>query len=351
MMREPNGLAVPVCLANLAWQRSFPGFSGRAGHRGAGFGLVEIMIAIALGLILVSSLLALYASQKSSALVEASVNALQDDVLFASDLIARDIRASGDFGCNARAETVNTLSDKVIKIDSNTVPAKGFANYAAVPDDLHGYSALKKNNPVKNSPILMLSGAYGGVTHLRSKMAGTNTRILVASAEGFERDDLVMVSNCRNAALLKLTGVKHDENIMTHGVDLGHAFGVGADVVQVDTIWYAICQPEGKPKGLYRVRSQTGVAQLITEKIEKWQLRYVRDANNDLILDEGSLTAAEVGADWTNIAAVGVEMVLRSDKPVSGTPQTSYYFDGQKIAVDDSFSYRVVATQTRLRNI
>jgi type IV pilus assembly protein PilW len=76
----------------------------------AGVSLIELMIAITLGLVAVGAAMAIYlANRKSFALVE-GVARVQENARFAVDLLSRDIREAGGLVCGGTLTTVNIVS-------------------------------------------------------------------------------------------------------------------------------------------------------------------------------------------------------------------------------------------------
>lgn len=73
------------------------GCRSASGHRG--FGLIELIIAMALGLILILGVAQVLISSKRSFLMQQQVAALQENARFVLTRISRDIRQAGMFGC------------------------------------------------------------------------------------------------------------------------------------------------------------------------------------------------------------------------------------------------------------
>ena len=68
-------------------------------QRSQGLSLVELMIAMAIGLILMAGIAALMISSKRSYNVQNDLSGLQENARFATDFIGRDLRMAGYFGC------------------------------------------------------------------------------------------------------------------------------------------------------------------------------------------------------------------------------------------------------------
>lgn len=69
----------------------------RTNHRG--FGLIEIMIALVLGLVLVLGIVQIFASARQTALVQDASAVLQENARYVLTRITQDLRMAGMFGC------------------------------------------------------------------------------------------------------------------------------------------------------------------------------------------------------------------------------------------------------------
>lgn len=67
--------------------------------RERGFGLIEIMLSLVLGLVVSLALTQLFISSKSTYLSQSSSAALQEDARFVLSKIAQEVRQAGAFGC------------------------------------------------------------------------------------------------------------------------------------------------------------------------------------------------------------------------------------------------------------
>ena len=66
-----------------------------------GFSLIEIMIALVIGMILIAGTMKIYVSSKQGYRVQSALGQLQETVRYGIDLIANDIRRAGYLGGNA----------------------------------------------------------------------------------------------------------------------------------------------------------------------------------------------------------------------------------------------------------
>ena len=67
--------------------------------RHSGFGLIELMIAMALGLLLVLGMTQVFLSARQTSLAQSASAQLQEDARYVLSKIAQEIRMAGMFGC------------------------------------------------------------------------------------------------------------------------------------------------------------------------------------------------------------------------------------------------------------
>lgn len=77
-----------------------------------GFSLIEMMVAMTIGLVLVGAGIAVYANSRAAYSVNESISRLQENARYALDEITRDLRLAGYWGLNSSAALVSgTLPD------------------------------------------------------------------------------------------------------------------------------------------------------------------------------------------------------------------------------------------------
>lgn len=80
-------------------------------HRAKGFGLIEIMISLLLGLLIVAGVIQIFISAKNTYLSQNASAVMQEDARFILTKMAQEIRMVGMFGCLATVKDSSTNSD------------------------------------------------------------------------------------------------------------------------------------------------------------------------------------------------------------------------------------------------
>ncbi|MDB5981628.1 MAG: pilW [Pseudomonas sp.] len=79
-----------------------------------GFGLIEIMVAMTLGLLITLGLIQLFLSSKNTHISQYAAAVMQEDARFILSKMLQDIRAAGMFGCLATVEDASAAGDFLV---------------------------------------------------------------------------------------------------------------------------------------------------------------------------------------------------------------------------------------------
>ncbi|WP_084305123.1 PilW family protein [Phytopseudomonas flavescens] len=106
-----------------------------------GFGLVEVMIAVTLGIVVVLGITQIFASAKQSYLTQDASSRLQEDARYVLSRMVQDIRMAGMFGCLPVSALANPQDDFAFPIQWNESEKKLSLVTASVADGLAGSSS------------------------------------------------------------------------------------------------------------------------------------------------------------------------------------------------------------------
>ncbi|MBV7561370.1 PilW family protein [Pseudomonas sp. sia0905] len=106
-----------------------------------GFGLVEVMIAVTLGIVVVLGITQIFVSAKQSYLTQDATSRLQEDARYVLSRMVQDIRMAGMFGCLPVSALDNSPSDFASPIQWNNSEKKLSLVTASVADGLEGSSS------------------------------------------------------------------------------------------------------------------------------------------------------------------------------------------------------------------
>lgn len=354
-----------------------PVFKTYSLRRAAGFTLVELMIALVLGLIVVGGALAVFVSQR----VTANLSSQQTDVLaegrLALDALARDLRAAGDFGCWPVTNPIDERLNSKSALDADAGGLIGFDDVGSVPADsssAYGLAKLKTAllaaTPAgfaSESSILGVTGIFGSLSSLTTAMAAQSSDLVVKKpVETFKANDVAVITDCINWAKFQVTEVvpgtetqtlKHaaGENASyakgNLSAELGEIFGVGATVGRLDSVWWFVGQVDGRA-GLYRLSARDNIPVLVSSRVHAIDIVYDQGQDATGKITDAGRTAAQVAAStekWTSVRSATISMLLRSDKVGNAGQQTLSSFAGRTIT-NDGHVYLPLQMTVALRN-
>ncbi|MGH8117854.1 MAG: prepilin-type N-terminal cleavage/methylation domain-containing protein, partial [Rhodanobacteraceae bacterium] len=175
--------------------------------RAAGFSLIELMIAMVLGLIVIAGVTSVFLAGQQSFRTNNALADVQDSSRVAFELMARDIREAGLTGCNSSNDRIaNLLSNQATDGWANWgIAIRGYDN---APDD-PAVKGLSSPNAVANTHSLQLVGAGidpGATAQLYDDATSGNQIALATPAPTFSAGDVVLLCTAGHAALFQISG-------------------------------------------------------------------------------------------------------------------------------------------------
>ncbi len=320
-----------------------------------GLTLVEMMVAMTIGLVLLGGIITVLSSSQSTYRVNEAMARLQENARYAFQLLSRDIRMAGYRGCAGDGVAVtNVLED-----------ATGFLWRLDQP--LEGFEATGANGWTPALPAGVISSQQGGRDIIAVRgVEGTGTNILshpsdsaglsIPSGSGLEINDTVLVSNCQGAAIFQVTGISTSggQDTIEHDggtgkpnstAALGRTF-TGGEMARIGTrIYYIRLNPRGIPALYWR---RGGNTEELVEGIENLQIQYGEDANGDRAAD--IYRTADQVADWEAVVSVRIDLLVQSvEDGIASQPQT-YIFNGLSVTPADRRLRQTFSTVITLRN-
>lgn len=323
-----------------------------------GLSLVELMVALAIGLLLMAGVLQIYLGSRQSYRVQESLSRLQENGRFALMFMEKDIRMAGYRGCATRSADddsfINVLNSKTDYTWDFGTSIQGYeatssSSWNATPD-----SSIV--TPLGGRDILTVRRATGEIYSVVTHASSTDDVTLNGGVH-FKEDDIVMLADCRSAVVFQVTStdsaaaagtLKHE----TGGSDPGNASNdlvrpfQGSDAFLLDTVSYFIRtnNDTGRPS-LYR-KVGSGNAQELIQDVEDMQITYGEDTNGDALVDS-YVTAVSV-ANWNNVISVNINLLLTTpeDFLTPSGPQ-AYVFNG--VTYDGEAGNGALPADNRLR--
>jgi type IV pilus assembly protein PilW len=323
------------------------GFAGA--KRARGFSIVELMVAVAISLLLLTGVVAIFVSSKSSYETNERFSRIQENGRFALDAIITDLRSSGFVGCARQPTYLSTSLRNPTTLQWNFLggPVMGFeatgtntwapAMDASIASPSSGSDVLVVRVPVRERVSLLLSADTGAATNPLQVAAG--------STGGIQTGDIAMVYSCEAISVFRVTGYDSAAGTISHATDaagqnpgnsnndVSYSYRRNVShVVPVETVAYYVAPStrvtdvnDPAPVGttsLWRRRGLNAAEELV-EGIEQVQLKYGVDTTGDMIVD--AYRTANSITDWNDVISVSVALLARSlEQYGKETDQRSY---------------------------
>ena len=343
-----------------------------------GFTLVELMVAIAIGLFLSAVTGTIYVNSKNMFNYQDAMSRLQENARFAMERMSRDIRMAGFSTCGKLS---GSIANKVNGGTSNwwfnlDTPIMGFDNISAPPLTLPSNSP----SPIAGTDAFYVLGSNdSGVSVKNHQM---NTATFDTNPHSIKPGTILVVTDCHQTSVFQMSGPTNNNNQSTQIEHAKHAAGAsvypgncekglrascpsaddyyfksGASILQLYANYYFIAPSKTANSGnslwTCSIENQTvgnvECAELINS-VENMQVEYGVDTDSDqsanAYLDAGSVT------NWANVLSVRINLLLATPPSagnLSSTAQT-YKFNSQTITAQDRRVRRTYSSVINMRN-
>lgn len=307
-------------------------------RRQPGFGLVEMMVALALGLVVVGGAVILLVAGRQANTASNSLSRVQESVRTSHDEMVRELREAGATPCDSQVPVTDVL-----------VGAQGGTPqwWATWGEPLHGYAGAATFPPVADGTAAgtRVAGTQAVIVRYGQTIDGVavtahdtaNTRFTLNRANpGIAVGDHLLVCNYRAGAVFNVTAADTTVGTVTHAAGSGNAAnctaGLGAPALCtalgntyqfpngslvsrfVAAGWFIgnNGRAAGGGRSLYRV-TRNG-ADEVAEGVRDMQVTYLVGGAT------GYVAAASV-ADWSTVVAARFDLVYEG--PDTGATTTA----------------------------
>lgn len=338
---------------------------GMRDHRSRqfGFSVVEVMVALVIGLIITVAVAQIFSSSHSTAQLDEGLARLQENGRFATDFLTNEIRQAGYFGCVSgagplRARVSNYLvggnvpgspfdistpimgfeftGTATVPGSTVVIPPTGVTSSTSWTPALTPLLTSVAPGPIAGSDVVLIRSVEGP-SFKTVPASSTTTAITVVTPNDLRDGDILMAGNCIRTSLFQAniaagtpgtilhpkatSGGPLPGNICTTwgltdcptSDDIGSSTSPVPEVSRFNVTAFFIGQRAGNDvPSLYRARwTSTGaVPEELVEGVENMQALYGVDTNGDGNAD-GYLPASSV-TDWSNVVSVQIALLVRT---------------------------------------
>lgn len=308
--------------------------------RSRGFTLIELMIAMLLGLLVIAAAGAIFVSNRQTYVATESLGRVQESARVAFELMARDLREAGGNPCDRRAAVANVIDPAVADWWANwDAGVLGYAAGASMPGLPSGTASGER---IGSTDAIELKSAHVGVAVESHTASAATFQVDTGGPDpGLAAGDLAIVCDYTQASLFQVSGVSgstvsHDVGgtsvNCTKGLGLPvtcdagsgtiYIYPVNSTIAKVSaTRWYVGSDGQGG-RSLYRQtrRTSAGVArEEVVRGVVGMSLTYLVPGNTEYVAASGV-----AGTQWGEVTAVRVVLELQGDDRVgsNGEPIT-----------------------------
>ncbi len=347
-----------------------------------GLTMIELMIAMVLGLILTAAVLQVFVGSRMTYSTQSGLAKLQENGRFAMEYLTHDIRQTGYAGCAQGTTVVNVIDDGSGIKDTFDMDNALFAlDNAAV-----GLS-YDTQTVIPGSDVIMVKYAISGNTCTIRSHDADNGVITCQADHVFQKGEALVLSSCgeETTAIFQQTNVNLNNGSTTtieHKVDASlspgncfqtigedtdctanvadqQEFNVGDTLLELASYRYFVANnPFGEPSLWREEISSVAVGGNITlgtsarelvEGVEDMQILYGVDTNNDE-QPEKYVDAAAVGGNIDDVIAVRVSLLMQSNEEGVVQGNQTLRFNGANRVFNDGRLRKVFTSTIALRN-
>jgi type IV pilus assembly protein PilW len=346
----------------------------------SGFTIVEILVAMVVSLLLLAGILTLFANSRTTYESNDRLARIQENGRLALDLIARDVRGAGYWGCAKRTATKplrNLLNNSTDLLWNFATAVQGFDatatswNPALVAPASTDRADTDSGGPDIDGPtigsdVLVLRGPRRDTVSqtVQTNTSGTSNLVAyTATAGNINNNDIAIVANCKEASIFQVTTysagtITHTAVANTPGnstADIsGQYYSNQAEVFPVETVVYFVDTSTSAPApgvtGTSLWRRAGGTVEEVVEGVDSFQVTFGVDIDGNHLADR--YDTADAVTNWDDVVAVRVGLLMRS-LTAYGPDRDSVARSllGQSIpAFNDGYQRLVFTTTMTLRN-
>lgn len=338
-----------------------PSAPRRPGRNG-GFTLIELMIAMILGLVVIAGVTSVFLAGQQSFRTNNALSDVEDGSRIAFELLSRDIREAGLTGCDS-------TSNRVANVLSN----QGTDWWANWSNALHGYGGANSNGT--DGDVDQADPAVTTGTGVGQRVAGTDSLEVISAgnlpvtvqsdkepaanfklnepSSNLQSGDVIIVCSPDHATIVQISNYNNNNVTVVHNTGNGvvspgncskglgyptdcsstngniYTFPPNSQIAALTASdWYIGNYNTTGGRSLYRIAvvnvNQTGVAaqaQEIVRNVTDMQITYLQNPNTNFV------SAANV-TDWSQVVAARVTLTVQGNfqrASVNATPISRKY--------------------------
>lgn len=310
-----------------------------------GFSIVELMVALLLGLFLVSGVTGMYISSKQTYRMTDNLSRLQESLRFSLEFLSQDIRMAGYLPCRFPPTNTNAIVNGTATwfLDYFNFGIRGFEGGVDVfPPQIIG-SVVAGTDAV----AILKGGIYSSSLTFHDVGANTFTLQNNFSTSDFDIGEIGLVCDPRQASLFQISTAVPGTQTISYGDNTNIApgnsttnigsYGEDAQITAYEPVIYYI-SPSTQNPAVNSLKKRALVAAVVggletarmdeeelLEGVESMQILYGLDVDNDQIADRFEAANDIAVNEWPNVITVRLGLLMATDENVTAQVDTNTY--------------------------
>lgn len=340
-----------------------------------GLSLIELMIAMLLGILIIASVTQVFLSSNNSNRLNFQLGLMQEAARIAVSSMSNDVRVAGYTGCNRETSIGNALLQNSASHEWLTAeqPIQGL-NLSDTRSKMDAQATSESLLIFKVSPDIVFS-----VTHHDTSTSTLTLDRNIGSTLSVGHATAITRQDCSQVALIALSSISG--STVTHTTSGGGDFSNCVNQLKgsfrcydgstptgalsfnpgylkpLESVSYFVKPDNGLPT-LFRKEAGNPTALAIVDGIEDIRIHYGLDTDNDGVANR-YISAGDRSfrhADWLQATSIRIHLLTRSETEIlpapapSPAPPRTYLFDGVQVAQSDRFLRKEYVMTMALRN-
>lgn len=322
-----------------------------------GFTLVEMMVASAVALIMLSAMTAVLLKNREIFKTQSNMEKIQNESRFVFEVIGQELRSSGYRGCISGPNTSKfwvNFKNMTLAAPSyigSIVPIQGYrgqgTSWSPILDNF-----VRNQIPVPSPKydVLTVRSTGSKFTLLNSDMTDATSTLTVNDATDFLVGEYSVISNCAASTLFRING-KTATSITAVGGSVGYTYKKGAQVYPLNTVNFYVSNASGE--GVLYKQQNNKAPEALIGGVDAFSILYGVSVSSNPNAVAKYVYANSV-TDPSTIVSVRLGLVLRgtdNNVTVNSATNNTYKFNGNLVSPSDKRLRKVFYTTINLRNM
>jgi len=314
----------------------------------AGLSIVEIMVALTIGLFIIGGILYVFVSSRTVFSTNDAIARIQEDGRITMEILAREIRQAGFIGCaNTQVVTPNVIADASPHDGVPDVVFTAGDGIRVFDNGMDGATAWVNPTTISRiagTDVIQIKGMGTCSAKLTGNMTADNANIQIGTNPcGWAAGQVLLVADCTNIDVFVASNVSVGSVTIAHASNvnidpkLSKAYGSEAVVYGYGEKTYFVgMNPTINQPMLYEINyngSATTVNDVVGNVYDLQVLSAQLDSDGNLAPDVNTQAAGNppsfaAAVNWQQALGMSIRFSVRSESDNTGTESLTYTFNG-----------------------